>query len=68
MSNKEILINYLNYLIDNLKKDNLNDNLVHKLFQIMYLNNCEIEEQKDLINYTFLGWYISNYQKLFTEN
>lgn len=61
--NDKILVFYLEKIIDKLKRKEISDNDLEKIYKIIFENasNCDIDlsDSKDTLSYIFLGWYLN---------
>ena len=63
--NNKILIFYLEKIINKLKRNEISDDDLEKIYKIIFENasNCDVDlsnkESKDILSYIFLGWYIN---------
>jgi hypothetical protein len=63
--NNKILIFYLEKVINKLKRNEISDYDLEKIYKIIFENasNCDVDlsnkESKDILSYIFLGWYIN---------
>jgi hypothetical protein len=63
--NDKILIFYLEKIVDKLKRKEISDNDLEKIYKIIFENasNCDLDlsdnDSKDTLSYIFLGWYLN---------
>lgn len=58
MENKKLVEDYLSDLLQRVKDDKIDGNTIQKLYNVLYLDftNCKLD--KEVIDYTFLGWWL----------
>jgi hypothetical protein len=64
LDQKTIILTYLQYLSKKIEIGEIDENILQKIYNIFALDmaNCNLEsdENKKVLDYTFLGWYLSH--------
>lgn len=62
LDQKTILQTYIKYLYEKISKDELDDEILQKIYNVLALDmtNCNLEsdDNKKILDYTFLGWFV----------